>query len=229
MTSVASVLAALRAAFTAHADASRAAGARAYMRDQFPFLGIDAPTRRTLQREVEHALGLPSDVLALAERLWTQSEREYQYAACDLLRRPKALRSLTTDDVPRLERLIVTKTWWDTVDVLAPKIIGAILRPFPNLVEAWSLRWIEEENIWLQRSAILLQLDYKTDTNERLLFDLIDRRAKSTEFFVRKGAGWALRQYAYVRGDRVARFVADRRDRLSGLTIREACKHLGTT
>lgn len=229
MTSVASVLAALRAAFTAHADATRAAGASAYMRDQFPFFGIDALTRRTLQREVERTLGLPSDVLTLAERLWRLNEREYQYAACDILRRPKALRSLTPDDVPRMDRLIVTKSWWDTVDALAPKIVGAILRPFPVLVEQTARRWIDDDNIWLQRSAILLQLDYKTDTNERLLFELIDRRASSTEFFVRKGAGWALRQYAHVQADHVARYVDERRDRLSGLTIREALKHVGTT
>lgn len=225
MTSPTVYRAALREAFTAHADAERAVGARAYMRDQFPFLGIDSPTRRYLQREVEQRLGLPSDVLGLAERLWKDDEREYQYAACDLLRRPKALRTCTPDDVPRLERLIVTKSWWDTVDVLAPKIIGHILRPLPNLVEAWASRWIEHDDIWLQRSAILLQLDYKSQTNARLLFACVARRASSTEFFVRKGAGWALRQYAYTDATAVRRFVDAHRSQLSGLTVREALKH----
>lgn len=204
----------------------RAVGAAAYMRDQFRFFGIDAPTRRRLIREVRHTLGLPSSVLDLADLCWADAEREMQYAACDVLAQPAVLRRLTPVNVPHLQRLVTTKSWWDTVDVLAPTIIGGILRPFPDLVRAHARAWIESDNIWLQRTAILVQLKYREQTDFDLLTECILRRASSTEFFVRKGAGWALRQYAYTAPDLVRAFLDEHRQALSGLTLREASKHL---
>ncbi len=149
-----------------------------------------------------------------------------QYAACDVLTQPKALRTLTPDDIPHLQQLITQKSWWDTVDFLAPTIIGGVLRPFPELVHLHARQMIASENIWLQRSAILLQLKYRDATDFDLLTECILMRASSTEFFVRKAAGWALRSYAYVRPDRVRAFVDDHRQELSGLTIREALKNV---
>lgn len=218
--------AALRRAFTEHANAERAIGAAAYMRDQFPFFGIDAPTRRRLLREVRQSLGLPSSVLDLADLCWTDAEREMQYAACDILALPAVLRRLTPADIPHLQRFVTTKSWWDTVDVLAPTIIGGILRPFPDLVRDHARAWIESDNIWLQRTAILVQLKYREQTDFDLLTECVLRRASSTEFFVRKGAGWALRQYAYTAPDHVRAFVDEHSHILSGLTLREARKHL---
>lgn len=220
------VHAALRRAFTEHANAERAVGAAAYMRDQFRFFGIDAPTRRRLIREVRHTLGLPLSVLDLADLCWADVEREMQYAACDVLTQPAVLRRLTPVNVPHLQRLVTTKSWWDTVDVLAPTIIGGILRPFPDLVRAHARAWIASDNIWLQRTAILVQLKYRDQTDFDLLTECILRRASSTEFFVRKGAGWALRQYAYTAPDLVRAFLDEHRQALSGLTLREASKHL---
>ena len=220
------VHAALQRAFTEHANVERAVGAAAYMRDQFRFFGIDAPTRRRLIREVRHTLGLPSSVLDLADLCWADAEREMQYAACDVLAQPAVLRRLTPVNVPHLQRLVTTKSWWDTVDVLAPTIIGGILRPFPDLVRAHARAWIESDNIWLQRTAILVQLKYRDQTDFDLLTECILRRASSTEFFVRKGAGWALRQYAYTAPDLVRAFLDEHRQALSGLTLREASKHL---
>ena len=48
-----------------------------------------------------------------------------------------------------------------------------------------------------------------------------------TEFFIRKVIGWALREYAKVDPDWVRTFVADHDDQLSGLSKREALKHVG--
>ncbi len=196
------------------------------MRNQFPFLGIATPERRQIVRSIITDIGLPTSPLACAEALWRMDERECQYAACDLLTSKRVLAGLTSNDVPRLERLIITKSWWDTVDVLAPSIVGAILRTTPDLVHATASSWIRDENFWLQRSAILLQLKYRAETDENLLFSCILHRASSTEFFVRKAAGWALRQYAYTAPDRVRAFVESHRGELSALTIREALKHI---
>ena len=216
----------LRGRFEASANPDRARGAAAYMRNQFPFLGIPTPLRRQIVRGTCTDVGIPASPLACAETLWRMDEREYQYAACDLLTTKRVLAGLTSDDVPRLKALIIAKSWWDTVDVLAPSIVGAILRPTPDRVHAIASEWIADNNFWLQRSAILLQLKYRAETDEKLLFSCILKRASSTEFFVRKAAGWALRQYAYTAPDHVHAFVESHRSELSGLTIREALKHI---
>ena len=218
----------LRSRLAHVADPQRAASMAAYMRHQFPFYGIDAATRRTIIREVQQQLGLPAFVMDLAHQLWQHDERELQYAACDILVQPRVLKTLSADDVATVAALITQKSWWDTVDCLAPNVIGIILRPLPDLMEQWAREWIASDNIWLQRTAIIMQLRYRQQTNASLLFRCIEQRATSTEFFVRKGAGWALRQYAYVEPARVQHFVETHRDVLSGLTVREALKRIRT-
>lgn len=196
------------------------------MRDQFPFLGIPAPARRQAVQDVlREVADLLTDPLSVAELLFQQEHREYHYVACDLLSRPRVLRTLRLDALPRIVALITTHSWWDTVDILAPTTLGTLLRTEPQALRTHTSAWIESNNIWLQRTAIIVQLKYKTATDADLLFDLILRRSDSTEFFVRKGAGWALREYAKVQPEDVRRFVEAHRSRLSNLTVREALKH----
>ncbi len=45
--------------------------------------------------------------------------------------------------------------------------------------------------------------------------------------FLRKAIGWALREYGMAEPDEVRRYVAATEARLSGLSRREAVKHLG--
>ena len=67
-------------------------------------------------------------------------------------------------------------------------------------------------------------------TDLDLLSDVIDANLEGSpfgrEFFVRKAIGWALRQHARVDPEWVRAFVEARGDRLSGLSRREALKHL---
>ncbi len=193
-----------------------------YMRDQFRFFGLKTPERTRVLRTFLAEEGMPHDVRGTVRALWNQDARECQYVACALLL--KATKSLSMDDVPLFEHLITTKSWWDTVDSIAPSVAGPVALQ-ATATRALALQWIESDNIWLQRSAILLQLKYKEHTDESLLFDLVLRRASSTEFFVRKAAGWALRQYAYVHPRHVHAFVTQHRSELSGLIVREALKH----
>ena len=67
---------------------------------------------------------------------------------------------------------------------------------------------------------------YKERTDAERLFRYCDRRSADTEFFIRKALGWALRQYARTDPDAVRSYVAANADHLSGLTKREATKHL---
>ena len=62
--------------------------------------------------------------------------------------------------------------------------------------------------------------------DEERLFRYCRACAHEKEFFIRKAIGWALRDYAKTNPVAVRAFVEEHRKRLSGLSIREATKHL---
>ncbi|GAB1646154.1 DNA alkylation repair protein [Krasilnikovia sp. MM14-A1259] len=211
--------------YDAAREPERAVRAAAYMRDQFPFLGMPAPTQVSLNRTVWAGLPKPTEdeLRTVALACWQLPEREYQYFACTYLRRHAAVPG--PGFLPTLRTLISTKSWWDTVDLLATRVVGTMVRRHPALggeMDAWSA----DEDLWLVRTAILHQLNYAADTDADRLFGYCTRQAGHRDFFVRKAIGWALRQYARTDPDAVRAYVADHRDALSGLSVREATKHL---
>ena len=213
----------LREALLGAADPDRAPAMTAYMKDQFPFLGIGAKERRAAARPFisSHRDATPTQLMTSAELLWAAPEREFQYVGADLLRRWAG--HLVAGQLDDVEVLISTKSWWDTVDALAAHVVGPMVERHD--LAATMDRWIHGD-LWVARSAILHQLNYKTRTDEDRLFRYCDLRAADGEFFLRKAIGWALRQYARVAPDAVRNYVDARRDSLSALSIREATKHL---
>lgn len=222
---VADLVAATRDALEPLADPERAVRVERYMKGCAPFLGIPMQqVHRSARPVVAAGGGLDgAELLSLAEALWRCREREFHYVAIDVLRRWAD--RLGPDELPRVEQLIRTTSWWDTVDLLASRVVGPMVAAHPRLALEMD-RWIDDDDIWVARSAILHQLGFGADTDAARLFDYVDRRAGDTEFFVRKACGWALREYATIDPDAVRSFVATRDDRLSGLTRREALKHL---
>jgi 3-methyladenine DNA glycosylase AlkD len=207
------------------ADETRAAPMRAYMRDQFPFLGIPTPARRRLDRRI--LAGLPRPVEAElregALACWALREREYQYFGCDWLRANAGV--CTPAFLSTARTLITTRSWWDTVDALADRLVGTIVANHPVAVSTME-EWLVDDDIWLARAAILHQLAYRDRTDADRLFRYCLARADHRDFFIRKAIGWALRQYARTDPAAVRSFVDTNRDRLSALSIREATKHL---
>jgi 3-methyladenine DNA glycosylase AlkD len=211
--------------YSAARDPERAGPAAAYMRNQFPFLGLPAPAQEALNRSVTAGLPAPTedDLRTVALVCWRLDEREYQYFACAWLRRH--VRVPGPGFLGTARTLITTKSWWDTVDALATRFVGGLVRRHPELsaeMDAWSA----DENLWLVRTAILHQLHYGADTDTGRLFGYCTRQAGHPDFFVRKAIGWALRQYARTDPDAVRRYLDDNAGRLSGLSVREAAKHL---
>ena len=208
---------------SAAGDHQRAEAMAAYMKGIAPFFGVPATPRRAIQRVV-FAKWKPDarEVIELAVAAWGRDERELQYAACDVLTQ-RASR-LVPSSLGDLESLITCRSWWDTVDALA-HAVGELVDRHRDLQSEMD-RWIEAEDFWLARVALIHQLRYGEHTDEERLFAYCDRRASDREFFVRKAIGWALRQHARTRPDAVRAFVDARADQLSGLSIREALKHL---
>jgi 3-methyladenine DNA glycosylase AlkD len=223
------LLAKLRRELAREADATRAAGMKAYMKSDMPFHGVGAPRLRAICKQVfaEHPIvDAPEwrrDVLAM----WRGARfREERYAAIELARVRRARPFQTMDALPMYEEMIVDGAWWDLVDTIASHLLSAILVSEPKKMGRAMLAWSRDENMWKRRSAILCQLPFKTTTDLELLYACIEPSLDRKEFFLRKAIGWALRAYAWTDPAEVLRFVRANEARLSPLSVREALKNV---
>jgi 3-methyladenine DNA glycosylase AlkD len=214
----------LKEAFIREADTERSLAMAAYMKHNFSFIGLAAPSRKKIQLlhfESGKAV-LDTHWREAVKLLWKEDAREFQYTAMDLLLKYK--RQLDQQDIHFLEELILTKSWWDSVDFLAGTMVGLYFRKYPAESEHHIQDWDASQNMWLQRSILIFQLRYKDETDISLLFNYCRKYAENKEFFIRKAIGWALRELAKTNHEAVIRFVSE--TYLSGLSKREALKHL---
>jgi 3-methyladenine DNA glycosylase AlkD len=215
----------LKKLFEKNADPTQAAPMRKYMRDQFEYLGIKTPQSVALQKEfyAEHGLPETTDLDPILRDLWALPQREFQYVAVGLLGRCN--KQIPAKFIKTIEYLIVTKSWWDTVDSIAGDTVGVHFKRFPEVREKYIAKWRASENFWLRRTTILFQLNYKQETDFDLLCEIIRENLGSKEFFINKAIGWALRQHARIDPKAVEKFVHATRE-LNPLSRREAMKHL---
>lgn len=226
---VAALVVALRAELARAADPARAEPMRAYMKSSMPYLGIPMPAVRRITRRVaaERPLATSEEWRAAILTLWRDAAyREQRYAAIELAgdRRYRAWQTL--DALPIYEEMIVTGAWWDYVDAVA-SLVGALLAASPEPMRAEMLAWSRDGDMWKRRAAIICQRGCGAATDEALLFACITPNLADREFFIRKGIGWALRQYARVAPEAVLRYVNEHADSISPLSRREALKRLG--
>jgi 3-methyladenine DNA glycosylase AlkD len=202
---------------------------KAYLKNQFEFLGVKTPLRRVFTAGLIRMQkgATPADLLRSARMLWDCSEREYQYVAIDLLGRHVTL--LAPTQIPALFGLIKKKSWWDTTDALAAGVIGPIVRnarlKSPDAQRVMD-KALQSSNMWVRRTAILHQLGWGNETDSQRLFGYAIACGQEQEFFIRKAIGWALRDYARHAPGEVLDFLRANRHRLSTLTVREAAKHI---
>lgn len=198
----------------------------AYMKNHFAFYGVPSPARRAILTNIwkQEKSAFLSHIRPLTQELWIKDQREYQMIALDLMGKSKKVFKI--EDLPLLEYFITTKSWWDTVDFLASTMIGHILKGRADEAEAVAERYMSSDNMWLQRTALIFQLKYKDETDEALLYRLIDQTTGSKEFFINKASGWALRQYSKFQPASVEQYISDNREKLAKLTIKEGSKYL---
>ena len=196
-----------------------------YMKDHFDFFGVKSPARKTVQREIKsYWKEFDNNTMFLfAEALWDLPQRELQYIALDALE--SRSKKWDVSYLPRIEKLILTKSWWDTVDGLSPNIAGSIFFRLPDSRMPWIEKWNNSDNMWLNRSALIHQLRYKDKVDLDLLFALVESHIGSKEFFINKASGWALRQASKFHPNEIKNFISDHPN-LSNLTKREGSKYI---
>ena len=168
-----------------------------YMKNNFSFLGIKTEHRRAIFKSnyEQNKAEIKSNFRALAWELFQMKEREFHQTAIDLSVK-EFKKNFVLEDIRLIEKLIITNSWWDSVDTIAKYILGGYLLQFPSETLKVIERFSNSENMWLNRSAILFQLSYKEKTNFEILKSECEKHKDSNEFFIQKAIGWALRDYS---------------------------------
>jgi 3-methyladenine DNA glycosylase AlkD len=219
---------AVRTGLAELADPAKAPDMRAYMKSEMPFRGVQKPARAALAAEVfaAHPLSTKDAWVATVRELWHgASFREERYLALDLTGLRRYAGWQAPDLVPLYEELIVTGAWWDFVDEVANRRIGPLVRAHPSELVPVMRSWRTDADRWKRRTSIICQLGAKQATDVALLADCIEANLDDQDFFLRKGIGWALREFAKTEPGWVRAFV-DTHPELSPLSRREATKHL---
>ena len=208
--------------FSNNANAEVAIGQKAYMKNHFEFYGIKSPIRQDIQKPFLNKIFLPTknELHEIVHILWSKPEREYQYFTQEFTY--KYIKQLDESDLELFEFMVVNKSWWDTIDYIAPKLIGGYFKKYPEKRNEYVDKWIKSENMWLQRSSILFQLKYKADLDTEFLAYVIKSLLGSKEIFINKAIGWVLREYGKTNPNWVIEF-ADKTD-LSKLSRKEALR-----
>lgn len=213
-------------ALRAGADHSRAAAMAAYLKTNMAMFGATGPDRTRIARQLrdEMAPATVGEYRAQVTELWGQPWREARYLAIAVARAHP--RFITLECLDLYESMVREGAWWDLVDEIAAHLVGRLALDHRQSMRPVLEAWIDDPDMWIRRTALLAQLTHKDRTDPGQLFDFSLRRAHETEFFIRKAIGWALRQYARTDPDAVRAFLTEHGQALSGLSRREAAKHL---
>ena len=194
-----------------------------YMQDKFRFLGVRGATRTEIYKKYfPDARKTKTIDWDFVENCWNKEEREFQYVVVYYL---KAMQKfLKREDISRLKYLIVTKSWWDTVDLLA-KVVGSLVIRIEGYDQIM-IEWSKDSNIWLKRVAILYQLSLKEKVDKQVLEKILVNNLGDSEFFINKAIGWALRDYSKYNPEWVREFIKKNKENMANLSIREASKYI---
>lgn len=211
--------------YTTNVSPENAVSMEKYMKNLFQFHGLKTDLRRSLHKKAFeiHKEEVKENVRSIAPELYGKRQREYHYSAIEIL--IKELKNkFRKEDIVLIEKLLITHSWWDTVDTISKYLLGGYLQQYPEQIPEVVKHFSGSDNMWLNRAVILFQLGYKNNTDEKLLFRECEKHRHSKEFFIQKAIGWALREYAKTNPEAVKGFVA--KAGLKQLSTREALKNL---
>ena len=208
------------------ADPARAEQMAAYMKTNMPFHGVTSQSRKSISRQLTSQFPASSrgEYERAVRTLWRGTHREEKYLAIAYAR--SFPRFVTLSSIPLYRTMITQGAWWDLVDDIASHLVGGVLLEQRDRATPRMESWTTSNDMWLRRTSIICQLRHKEDTDTNLLEVACTRNLWSTEFFIRKAIGWALREYAKTDPGWVIEYVSRHEHEMSGLTYREAMKHL---
>jgi len=199
----------------------------AYLKSDLVFYGVTLPEIHRIAREYtrEHPEIDRRSLRALAVGAFRTRKHDLRTVAIAIVDRRRAL--LEDRDLPWLIDVADACNTWAHIDWLAVGVIGDVIARYPAS-RRWLARWATQKNFWVRRTAILAQHDQlkRGEGDWPLFVRVTDPMLGETEFFIRKAIGWVLREVSKKYPKRVFDYILPRRDRMSGLTLREGAKYL---
>lgn len=193
-----------------------------YMQNKFKFLGIPRPKLTPIMKPyLKEAKKYDMD-WDFVYKCFAKDYREAQYVGIEYLM--QNAKRITDDSLSDLKRLITTKSWWETVDLLDALVGNIVLKD--KKYEKEMLAWSKSDDMWLRRVSIDYQQRFKELTNKELLENVILNNLGSDEFFINKAIGWSLREYSKTNATWVSDFLKKYHDKMNKLSIKEASKYL---
>lgn len=213
----------IKKVFEASQDKENAIAMSKYMKNMFEFYGIPTPKRKKVYKDFLNVEKKTKKIdWIFLNQCYEDDHREFQYLVSDYLLTMK--QNVTFEDISKIKNFIIQKSWWDTIDFLC-KVIGDVeLRD--SRVKELMLKWSNDENIWIKRSALEHQLNLKDKTDCELLEKIIVNCFGTNEFFINKAIGWALREYSKINPEWVKNFINKYKDNMNNLSIKEASKYI---
>src|SRR5690349_8723747 len=103
-----------------------------YMRNLFPFFGLQKPERVEITNPFfkELLAEKDTDLSRIINLLWDKGERDFQYFCMEFLR--KAEKQWPEEIIKDFEWMITHKSWWDTVDFIAANLVGKYFLKWPE-------------------------------------------------------------------------------------------------
>jgi 3-methyladenine DNA glycosylase AlkD len=202
----------------------RADGEKRYLRSDLEFIGAMVSDVRTAIRDLAPRMD-HDELVEVATELWEPPIHELRTAAVFLLARDA--RRLDASDLPLIEHMARESRSWALLDYLAVDVLGPIVEADPDGLRAELDAWSLDGDFWVRRASLLGELrPIRHGAPLDRFLARADRMLDEREFFIRKAIGWVLREAGKRRPSEVAAWVAQRTDRASGVTMREAVKYL---
>ncbi|QRM90667.1 DNA alkylation repair protein [Lacinutrix sp. WUR7] len=215
----------LKESFHKNSNAEYAQQMKAYLKNKFELYGVKSKPRRDILKASvkEHSPEVKANIISITFELYAEPQRELHHCGMELFEK-HFKNNYQKEDINYIEKLIITNSWWDTVDYIAKWILGNYLKQFPDQIPEVIYSFSKHENMWLNRSVLLFQLGYKEKTDAALLFQLCLEHKESKEFFIQKAIGWTLREYEKSNPEAVLKFVQNHI--LAPLSHREAIRNI---
>jgi 3-methyladenine DNA glycosylase AlkD len=200
-----------------------------YLKTTMSMYGLQNPERAAVEKRLHERFSnvdvCQDSYEACVRGLWDLPHREEKYLAIDFAMKHKEF--IGPNSMGLYESMLREDyMWWDLVDPIASTLVGIATLTHPAMKERTLRQWINDDNMWIRRTALIAHLKHKTETDQDMLFKFCRLRMHENEFFIRKAIGWALRQYSYTEPEAVRSFLVQEKSQLSQLSYREGAKVL---
>ncbi|HKW77586.1 MAG TPA: DNA alkylation repair protein, partial [Candidatus Limnocylindria bacterium] len=207
--------------------ADRAKFDKAYLKSDLVFYGVTLPEIHRIARDYarDHPELDRRSLRALGLAAFKTDRHDLRTVAIAVIDTRRAF--LEERDLPWLLDMVDASNTWAHVDWLATGVIGDVVARYPAS-RRWLPKWAKQKNFWIRRTAILAQLDLlkRGEGDWPMWTRMADSMLGEKEFFIRKAIGWTLREVSKKHPKRVYDYIKPRRERMSGLTLREGAKYL---